>query len=220
MAGLVEKLKPDLIITVNRSIVNCLQTYKDLLGELPPLLTDAFDVWFSVLPINEITTSLEENKLLDEHKAIIKSLNIMLMVFELRSDLIKTWPDSIMKVTPKKSDLEYISSVLSASLKASSRDDIKRLISGGDGRDLCRRHVKVFFGFLVKSPSVLLDGDVTSAYSLLDDVVDCYVRMRCPERWRGDLLSLVDGVSEKADISVSARSFCVVVIDRRWLATF
>nr|XP_037875718.1 uncharacterized protein LOC105841651 isoform X2 [Bombyx mori] len=194
LAGLVEKLKPNLIITVNRSIVNCLQTYKDLLGELPPLLTNAFDVWFSVLPINEITTSLEENKLLDEHKAVIKSLNIMLMVFELRSDLIKTWPDSIMKVTPKKSDLEYISSALSASLKASSRDDIKRLISGGDGRDLCRRHVKVFFGFLVKSPSVLLDGDVTSAYSLLDDVVDCYVRMRCPERWRGDVLNLVDGL--------------------------
>lgn len=217
---MIKNLSPKSIRHLHRNLKSCLSVF--IKNRTPSKLLSSFESYCQKLPFNEITDSLNKELFTDEHASTVSSVKIMLDIFNL-TDLstltavkvhVISWPRILLRLFSTgyimnylKAKIDYLTDILTVSIKFLSRGDIKKIIlEGADvqgvsnekiGIRFCQYFIEVFYDYFVKTDitsCILLDGDMESCCIVLNDIIKLTLKKKNNEGILDNVLLLVHQV--------------------------
>lgn len=223
MSKMIKNLTPENIRHLHRNLKSCLSVF--IKNRPPSKLLSSFESYCQKLPFKEITDSLNKELFTDEHASIVSSVKIMLDIFNL-TDLstltavnvhVVLWPRIMLKlfstgyiINYLKAKIDYLSDILTVSLKFLNSGDIKMIILEGVdvqgmsneriGIRFCQYFIEVFYDYFVKTEitsCILLDGDMESCCIIMNDIIKLTLKKKNNEDILDNVLLLVHQVRLK-----------------------
>lgn len=214
---MIKNLTPESIRHLHRNLKSCLSVF--IKKRTPSKLLSSFEGYCQKLPLKEITDSLNNQLFTNEHASIVRSVKIMLDIFNL-TDLsvltavklhVTSWPRIMLRlfsteyiVNCLKSKIDYLTDILTVSVKFLTRDDIKKIILEGSdvsndkiGIRFCQYFIEVFYDSFVRADitsCILLDGDMETCCIILNDIGKLTLKKKNNEEILDNVLLLIDRV--------------------------
>ncbi|KAG6461182.1 hypothetical protein O3G_MSEX012472 [Manduca sexta] len=230
IADIIPRLDSETIKRVQKSLKSCVRVYSKKSSEQQQVLDSKVNEYCSRAPLEEITKDLKQNIFNPGHIDQVLALNVITdlgcSLDETNKSFIRQWPRLLFKMWNQ--GMQYPTDLLNVAVRSLTQAEVKSLIINGQGIvpegcddiiKFCRVNMCVFFEYLVRKPFLLGENDVTKCGVLLNDVVQWYVRRKCPLEWSDAILDLVDQLWSSYESLVSFERKVALLQDMRRLPT-